>query len=231
VALLLLGTGFLVALAALLLVSALWSGNRKLAARAFTGGALMGGGYLILLLAFSFASEERVLGAGEWKYFCELDCHTAYTVTDVRQAKTLGSGEHTATAEGMFYVVTLKTWFDPNTMRADRGNGLLFPNARRIQAMDEQGRRLGPSLEGMKALESGAAKLIPLTQPLRPGESYETTFVFDVPDDFRNPRLLLTDPDPMLLIVIGHENSFFHKKVYFRMDGQAPASALDISRP
>jgi hypothetical protein len=56
----------------------------------------------------------------------------------------------------------------------------------------------------------------------RPGESYQTTLVFDLPEGVQNPRLLLTDPWPVNRLLIGHENSFFHKKVYFRLD-PAPA--------
>jgi hypothetical protein len=217
VALAFLGTGLLVGVSALVLVVALWRGKRTVAERALAAALLMGGGYLLVLLAISLSSEERVLAAGDWKYFCELDCHTAYTITAAQKAKTLGSGERSATASGTFYVVTLKTWFDPETISARRGDFPLFPNTRRVLLVDEQGRRLGPSLAGMRALETPPARLVPLTQSLRPGESYETTFVFDVPADFRQPRLWLMDPDPALQIVIGHENSFLHKKVFFRL--------------
>jgi hypothetical protein len=216
-ALALLGTSCLVGVSALILVAALWVGKRVVAARALAAALLMSGGYLLVLLAYSFSSEERVLVAGDWKYFCELDCHTAYTVTDVRRTRMLGSGDKTITASGTFYVVTLKTWFDPDTTRVDRGNGLLYPNLRQVRVEDDSGRQFGPSLEGMKVLEASAAQLVPLTQALRPGDSYQTTFVFDLPADARNPWLLLTDPSPVNLVFIGHENSFFHKKIYFRL--------------
>ncbi|HWQ03395.1 MAG TPA: hypothetical protein VNL38_02850 [Candidatus Nitrosotenuis sp.] len=218
VALAFLGTGFLLLVAFLALAGSLWRGNLMLARRAFLGGALIGAGYLLLVLAFSFASKESVLAAGDWKYFCELDCHTAYTVTEVRQAKTLGSGEQAVTASGTFYVVTLKAWFDPNTISPRRGDFPLFPNARSVLVLDAQRRRFGPSLAGQRALETPAARLVPLAQSLRPGDSYETTFVFDLPADARHPRLLLTDPSPVNRVLIGHENSLFHKKVYFRVD-------------
>jgi len=176
------------------------------------------GGYGLLLVAFSLGSEERVLGAGEWKYFCEADCHLAYTVADMRAAKTLGSGEKQATAGGSFYIVTLRTWFDPRTISAKRGNGILFPNLRMARVVGEQGRWFPQSLEGLKTLDAPAAKMIPLDQPLRPGDSYETMLVFDLPGDVKNPRLWLTDPLPLNWLLIGHENSFLHKKVYFRLE-------------
>jgi hypothetical protein len=58
----------------------------------------------------------------------------------------------------------------------------------------------------------------PLTEPLRPGESYTTDFIFDVPKDARGLRLLITEDDPETRLVIGHENSLLHKKIYFDVD-------------
>jgi len=50
---------------------------------------------------------------------------------------------------------------------------------------------------------------------LRPGESYTTDSVFDVPQDARGLRLLITEDDPETRFVIGHENSLLHKKICF----------------
>jgi hypothetical protein len=47
-------------------------------------------GYLILLVGVSFASTEKVLPAGGWKYFCEIDCHIAYSVIGAQTAEALG---------------------------------------------------------------------------------------------------------------------------------------------
>jgi hypothetical protein len=61
-----------------------------------------------------------------------------------------------------------------------------------------------------------------LTQSLRPGESYFTDLVFDVPKDARGLRLLITEDDPETRLVIGHENSLLHKKIYLGIKA-APA--------
>ena len=174
--------------------------------------------YGATVLAVSLASSEKILRAGERKYFCEVDCHLAYSVTSVQTAKTLGSGEKQAAAAGTFYVVTLRTFFDPETTSANRGNGLLHPNLRMIRMLDDTGQGYAPSLEGLKALDVPAGKMVPLDQSLRPGDTYETTFVFDAPGDAKNPRLWLTDPLPLNWVLIGHENSFLHKKVYFALE-------------
>ena len=156
--------------------------------------------------------------SGQKKYFCEIDCHLAYSVSEVKTAKTLGAGETSAKAEGNFYIVTLKTYFDEKTTSVNRGNGLLYPNDRLAMVVDENGRWYGPSLPGQRVLDLPAAKLVPLSQSLRPGDTYETTLVFDLPAEVKIPRLLLTDPIPINWVLIGHENSFFHKKIYFGLE-------------
>lgn len=174
--------------------------------------------YGATVLAVSLASSEKTLRAGERKYFCEADCHLAYSVTSVQISKTLGSEGQQATAKGTFYVVTVKTFFDPDTISKNRGNGLLYPNLQMVRLVDDQESWIGNSLEGTRALDAAPAKMMPLDQPLRPGESYETTLVFDVPLEVRNPRLWLTDPELVNWVLIGHENSILHKKVYFGLD-------------
>ncbi len=56
-------------------------------ARIGLGGAiLIAAGYFILLTGVSFASSEKVLPAGGWKYFCEIDCHLAYSLVGAQTA-------------------------------------------------------------------------------------------------------------------------------------------------
>ena len=173
--------------------------------------------YFGLVLVFSMASGERILARGEEKYFCELDCHLAYSVADVRRAKTVGEGPHAATARGEFYVVTLKTRFDETTISARRGNGQLYPNPRRVTVYDEEGRAYTVSEEGERALAAAGGAGTPLDTPLRPGESYTTELVFDLPEDARSPVLLINESDLPTRFIIGHENSFLHKKTEFSL--------------
>jgi hypothetical protein len=46
--------------------------------------------------------------------------------------------------------------------------------------------------------------------------------VFDVLKDARGLRLLITEDDPETRLVIGHENSLLHKKIYFGIDAAPP---------
>jgi hypothetical protein len=218
VVLLFLLTGFVGFIGTVLMLGAVWVWRLEPARRIFIALAAMSCAYGATVLGVSLASHEKVLRAGEQKYFCEVDCHLAYSVVSVQAAKTLGSGEKQASAAGKFYVVTLRTFFDPKTTSANRGNGLLHPNLRMIRILDDAGESYAPSLDGMKALNVPAEKMVPLDQALRPGDTYETTFVFDLPDAAKNPRLWLTDPLPVNWMLIGHENSLLHKKVYFALE-------------
>jgi hypothetical protein len=173
--------------------------------------------YFALMLAFSLASSEKVLARGEEKHFCEIDCHLAYSVTDVRRTRTLGEGPQLANARGEFLVVTVRTRFDETTTSVNRGNGLLYPNPRSVAVYDEQGHAYKPSEEGRRALASTDGAGMPLETPLRPGDSYTTELVFDIPTDARSPILLINESDLPTRFIIGHENSLLHKKTEFRL--------------
>ncbi len=175
-------------------------------------------GYFLLLSGVSLASSEKTLPSGGWKYFCEIDCHIAYSLIGAQTAVVLGPELQQVSARGQFVVVRVKAWFDERTISADRGNGPLTPNRRRVLLVDDRGRRFAPSPEGQIAFAQINGPSTPLTQPLRPGESYTTDFVFDVPNDAQTLRLLITEDDPETRFVIGHENSLWHKKIYFDTD-------------
>ena len=175
-------------------------------------------GYFILLTGVSFASSEIVLPRGGWKYFCEIDCHLAYSLISAQTTAALGPELQQVSARGEFVIVRVKTWFDEHTISAHRGNGPLTPNVRKVILIDDRGGSFGPSPEGQAALERLTNQSTPLTRPLRPGESYITDFAFDVPKDARGLRLLITEDDPETRLVIGHENSLLHKKIYFGVD-------------
>jgi hypothetical protein len=78
----------------------------------------------------------------------------------------------------------------------------------------------------MKALELSQSTGTPISTPLRPGESYNTTFVFDLPENINNPALLINEGGFVTRFVVGHENSPLHRKVLFRLD-EAPKQLAD----
>jgi len=153
--------------------------------------------YLALLLSFSAASHETALAHGQEKYFCEIDCHLAYSVLDA----------HTQTDGHL--VVTLRTRFDEKTTSPNRPKDApLTPSPREARLIDSAGREYAP------ASTAGT----PLLTPLKPADSYTTQLEFNLPKDATGLRLLInTIPQWPDRIVIGDENSLLHKKTYFAL--------------
>src|SRR5207245_6028544 len=86
-----LGTCFGLGARGLVIVYGLARGKPTLAK--YAGIVALGGAavYAGLLLSASINSTEKVLRAGEQKYFCEVDCHVAYSVVDLTRSE-----EHTS---------------------------------------------------------------------------------------------------------------------------------------
>jgi hypothetical protein len=193
-----------------------WGFARKLA----LVGLVLLAGYGIVLLTASATSHEWSLAPGEEKYFCEIDCHLAYSVSGVTQMKTIAAANQQS-ASGTFYIVSVRTRFDEGTISPHRGDGPLFPSPREVKLVDDQGREYGIANEAQSALENSlGSRWTPMTQALRPAESYQTLLVFDIPAGASGLKLLITSPtEPSWLgrVLIGDEGSVFHKKVYLRL--------------
>lgn len=157
--------------------------------------------YLALVVGFSAGSHDVALARGQEKYFCEIDCHLAYSVVDVRMKPAAGWTD---------YSVVVRTRFDETTISPNRPKDApLMPSPRQVWVIDASGREYAPSSLGGT----------PLLTPLKPGESYTTELEFRLPQAASGTRLLLSTttawPDHL---VIGDENSLLHKKTYFVLE-------------
>jgi hypothetical protein len=189
--------GFFVAVAAALIF---WFARKPKFARislvTLGGGAAV---YIALLLAFSATSHEVALARGQEKYFCEIDCHLAYSITEVKTLAAAGMKD---------YTITLRTRFDETTTSPNRPKDApLTPSPREVVLLDDLGRVFTP------VASSGS-----LMRPLIPAESYTTQLEFRVPQEAHGLRLLVnTTPAWPDHVVIGDENSWLHKKTYFSL--------------
>ena len=190
---------FLVAVAMVVLL-AMHKKNALLTLLRLTGaGAFV---YAALLLGFSLASHKTVLARGQEKYFCEIDCHLAYSIADVRSSE-VGDKTHLA--------ITVRTWFDQSTISPQRPRDLpLIPNGRWARLVDADGREYGAT----------GSSGTPFSAALKPGESYLTTLAFELPGrvDAMKLRLLLTSQGWEERVMIGDENSCLHAKTYFALN-------------
>ena len=167
--------------------------------------------YVVVLLSDGLLSRGRILPVNAEKYFCELDCHLAYSVTDVRVADSLGSAEDGLRPNGRFWLVTVRTWFDPNTISARRSlTEPTWPAPRSVALVSAEGDRFQP-VEHMDAtLAASGIASTPITKELPPGASYTTTLVFDLPEGTVATSLFLTDDLVVSRFLIGNERSPFH---------------------
>jgi uncharacterized membrane protein YgdD (TMEM256/DUF423 family) len=208
VALAFLGAGAALGIAAGAAVLCLALRRRRAAAVAGATFAVGGLLYAGLLLALSLTSHDRVLASRGRKYFCEIDCHLAYSVAGVER-----------TPNGAL-AVRVRTWFDPSTIASFRGNAPLTPNPREAWLVDARGKRIAPSPAATKAYAESHGGFEPFSKTLTPGQSYETALVFEAPPsaDSKRLRLLVCDPPGIENAMLGHENSPLHGKVYLAVD-------------
>jgi hypothetical protein len=193
--------GVILALAAAAIA---WFARKPKVARAclliLAAGATL---YLGLLLVFSLASRPHILARTQEKYFCEIDCHLAYSLLDVKTEPAAGATH---------YVVTVRTRFDETTTSPTRPKDApLTPSPRTVLLIDDSsGQQYQPvAIDGT-----------PLQTPLKPSDSYTSQLAFEVPPraTTKSLRLLIiTTPGWPDHVVIGDENSLLHHKTYFAL--------------
>lgn len=163
----------------------------RIAAAVIAAGAVV---YFSLLFGFSAGSHETALARGQEKYFCEIDCHLAYSVVDLK----IQPDGH--------YLITLRTRFDETTTSPSRPkDATLTPSPREVRVVDGTGHEYAP------VATTGTS----LLTPLKPADSYTTQLEFNLPKAADGLRLLIkTAPQWPDYVVIGDENSWLHKKTY-----------------
>lgn len=167
--------------------------------------------YGILLFGFSLSSTEKTLALNEPKEFCGfyLDCHMHTAVTEVQKTKTIGS----KTAKGEFYIVKIKV-----SSNAKREPLQLIGTEAKV--LDEQKNSYGRDLDAEAALSSQPE----FETRIAPAETFTKEIVFDLPAGVKAPRLDIRDGygiDTCIeAVLIGDEDSIFHKRNYFKLEEQ-----------
>lgn len=177
-----------------------------------------------ILLGFSLFSHEVELSAGSKKYFCEIDCHISYEVERVWMPSMVGGESSPIASNGKFVVVELRTWFDPTTISPWRGDAPLTPNGRATSVRDKEGRLFAPSARAEQVLAALGLHSIPLATALRPGQSYISYLVFEVPASADGLKLWLRSTHALDALLWGDERSLWHGKVLFLLN-PAPVRA------
>jgi hypothetical protein len=218
-----LGTAFLLILSILVGLVGILRNSRRIALRGIAACVSIVVAYGSVLLGLSLRSHDVELPPGAWKYFCEIDCHIAYAVGTVQVTSAPQEELVGRKRDNQIVIVVLKTWFDPATISAHRGNGPLTPSERKIRLIDGGGRQFAESRRSAALLAIEGRHTTPLRTPLRPGESYVSYLVFEIPAESQDFRLLVTSAEDLDSALWGHEVSPFHGKAYFEIRGTKSA--------
>jgi Domain of unknown function (DUF4352) len=132
--------------------------------------------------------HDRIAARGEELRYDDF----AFSVQDVRQAKTLGPAGKEATAKGTFWIVDVRV-----ANEAKRVGYKL--RSHQLAVVDEDDDRIDRSSEGEAALaaEGGATSRV---DEIGHGESCVTRAVFDVPESVKEPRLKIRFGDVGTLV-------------------------------
>ncbi len=224
-AIILLFTAMVVGLA---LVRALvaWKRGRCSLARTLSGGAaLLAVSYGGSLLVTAAASQQKILAAGEPKWFCGfyIDCHLGVSVDGVKKTASIPSATGPLRASDNFYIVTLRLH---NSAKNPELDMLLYHP--RVEIVDAAGNRYGRSApaEGIIA----GRKPVLGEETSVPHETLTRTVIFDLPSNVQRPRLLIEEgwlgERLVELALLGDENSLLHRPTLIALDPRDARMAM-----
>jgi len=111
------------------------------------------------------------------------DGDLAFTVKSVEKAKTLGNQFSKKTAQGTFYVITLKV--------ENKGKKTTTFDSSMAKVKDDQEREFERSIDGQTAKSMEEGKTDMFLQQIQPSLSVTGDLVFDLPEGLKNPTILL----------------------------------------
>ena len=176
--------------------------------------------YAVLLLGSSLSSKEKILALNEAKEYCGfyLDCHMHTVVESVRTAKQIGD----KTAAGEFYIVKVKVFSDAKNPNIPFR--LLEPKAEATDSNRHQYTRDHSAEDQLPTAQ------VQLGQDIKGSQTVEKEIVFDITDKAEGLKLLITEGygiDKYIeAILVGDEDSVFHKHTYFKISEQNETADL-----
>ncbi len=200
--------------AAILLAISFWTKKAWLTNFVLGGVSVWFIFYAIIFFISSIFSEEKTLALNEPKEFCGfyIDCHMHTAVSDVQKTKNFGG----KTAIGEFYIVKIKVSSDAKQVPLN----LITPN---FEVVDADGNRFQRDAS-LEKPEPNWEQKVPA------GGSFEKEVVFDLPTEIKNPRLDVREgygiDHAIEAILVGDEDSFLHKRLYFKLEEQPQTASV-----
>ncbi len=195
--------------------------------RTFIGGAaILGLAYFGGVIAASAASNEQTLQIGDVKWFCGfyLDCHLGMSVESSRRIAALPTSAGEVKATGIFHVLKVKLH---NSAKNPNIDMLLYrPDAKVVDAL---GNEYSRSTAGEAAIAGSGRPAVLGAETKVTHTPVIATLVFDLPANVQQPRLRVSEGwivDRVIeLGLINDENSIFHKRSFFSIDGSSGMTA------
>jgi hypothetical protein len=188
------------------LIYAVIARRRRLIRAVLIGSVIWIATYSVVLMGASLLTSQRVLEPHQERCFDEM-CFSALQATT---QTTLGAGAKAQTAQGLYYVVTVQ-------LRNASQRTAQKPDHPTFFLVDGQGHEYQPSPTGQQAIGQ---------QPtwetrLQPSEAQPRTLVFDAPallwQQAPEPRLGISEGSWPTPLIIGDENSPWHKKTLIQL--------------
>jgi Domain of unknown function (DUF4352) len=174
--------------------------RRRLIPILLIGSAVWIAAYSVLLVGASLLTPQHVIESRQERCFDEM----CFSVLQATTQPTVGNGEQTRTAQGLYYVVTVQ-------LRNASQRTAQKPDHPAFFLDDGRGRHYLPSQAAQQTLGQ---------QPvwdarLQPGETQPRTLIFDAPAILLQqsplPRLGVTEGSWPTPFIIGDENSPWHQ--------------------
>lgn len=158
--------------------------------------------YIIGMLVVSFLTPQTVLSLRQEKCFDDM----CFSVTSVDITTNLKAKQFVSMPQGLFYIVTVQ-------LRNAAIRAPAKPDNPLFTLVDQQGHSYTPSSLAQQSIGQSPT----WNQQLQPGEIVPREIVFEVPTMLQQPGLLIAEGGWPTKLIIGDENSFFHKKTEVRL--------------
>lgn len=109
--------------------------------------------------------------------YAEEASNVLFTITDVSESKTVGSGYFQESAQGKFIIVKV--------MVSNNQKDAITVDSNSFNLIDNQGRQFSTSVEGMTAVQISENHTKGFLTKLNPGMVIDSTFVYDVPTNLK----------------------------------------------
>lgn len=136
--------------------------------------------------AFDYLNEYSKITTGKGlpvfntpigQLYAEEASNVLFTITDVSESKTVGSGYFQESAQGKFIIVKV--------MVSNNQKDAITVDSNSFNLIDNQGRQFSTSVEGMTAVQISENHTKGFLTKLNPGMVIDSTFVYDVPTNLK----------------------------------------------